>query len=68
MTNDTSTDVTERYGYSKLTDTWYLLHDWEDLGDGKLRAKSKEEVPREEVPQEWLEATDEQPLNPESEQ
>lgn len=52
-------DNNERYGYSKITDTWYRLDDWEDLGDGKVRAKGKTEVPREEVPQEWLDATDE---------
>lgn len=54
---------TERYAYSQLTDTWYIVHDWEDLGDGKLRAKSKEEVDRSDVPQEWIEATDERSLH-----
>lgn len=63
MTNDTCTDGTERYGYSTLTDTWYRVTDWKDLGDGKIQAKSKEEVPREEVPQEWLDATEERVRN-----
>ena len=50
---------TERYAYSQLTDTWYLLHDWEDLGDGQIRAKSKEPVGREEVPQQWIDGVNE---------
>ncbi len=50
-----------RYGYSRMTDTWYRVTEWDDLGDGKIRAKSKEPVDREDVPQEWLEATDERP-------
>jgi len=50
---------TKRYGYSRLTDTWYQVTDWKDLGDGKIRAKSKEKVRREDVPQKWIEATDE---------
>jgi hypothetical protein len=54
---------TERYAYSQLTDTWYIVHDWEALGDGKIEAKSKEKVARENVPQEWIEATDERPLS-----
>jgi len=49
----------ERYGYSRMTGTWYLLHDWEDKGDGKVVAKGKTEVDREDVPQKWLDATDE---------
>lgn len=49
----------ERYGYSLLTDTWYLVTDYDDLGDGKIRAKSKEAVDREDVPQEWLGAIEE---------
>jgi len=57
--NEQSSSDMERYGYSRLTDTWYRVTDWEDLGDGKIQAKSKEEVPREEVPQEWLNATEE---------
>lgn len=45
-----------RYGYSEMTDTWYRVDDWEDLGDGEILATSKEEVPKEEVPQEWIDA------------
>lgn len=51
--------MTERYGYSQLTDTWYRVTDYEDLGDDKIRAKNKEEVPREEVPQEWIDGVEE---------
>ena len=58
--NNTDNDSTDRYAYSQLTDTWYRVADWDDLGDGKIQAKSKEEVAREEVPQEWIEATEEQ--------
>jgi hypothetical protein len=50
---------TERYGYSRLTDSWYRVTEWKDLGDGKIQAQSKEKVPREEVPQEYLDATKE---------
>jgi hypothetical protein len=49
----------KRYAYSRMTDTWYIVHEWEDVGDGKIRAKSKEPVDRENVPQEWIEATNE---------
>lgn len=56
---DESTGGSERYGYSRMTDTWYRVTEWEDLGDGKIKAKSKKRVPREDVPQEWIEATDE---------
>lgn len=52
-------DDSVRYGYSQLTDTWYRVSDWEDLGEGRIRAKAKEEVDRSEVPPEWIEATDE---------
>lgn len=48
-----------RYGYSSLTDTWYRVTEYDDLGDGKIIAKSKEPVDREEVPQAWLDATEE---------
>lgn len=49
----------ERFGYSRLTDTWYRVTDWKDLGDGKIQAKSKEEVDRSDVPREWIEAVNE---------
>jgi hypothetical protein len=69
MTNESSeyTDDNQRYGYSKLTDTWYILHDWERLEGEKVVAKSKEEVPREEVPQKWIDATDERPVDTDTE-
>jgi hypothetical protein len=56
----------EKYGYSRLTDTWYRVTEWEDLGGGKIKAKSKKEVPREDVPQEWIEATKERSIAPDS--
>lgn len=46
-----------RYGYSQMTDTWYRVTDWEYAGDGKIVAKSKTKVPKEEVPADWLTAT-----------
>jgi len=51
----------ERYGYSRLSDTWYRLDEYVELGGGKIQAKSKTKVPREEVPQEYLENTEERP-------
>lgn len=44
------------YAHSKLSGEWYRVFEYEDLGDGKICAKSKEEVPREDVPQEWIDA------------
>lgn len=61
-------DDAERYAYSRLTDTWYIVHDWKDLGDGKIQAKSKEQVDREDVPKEWIEATDERSLGTDTQQ
>lgn len=48
-----------RYAYSGLTDTWYRVTEWDDLGDGQIRAREKEQVDRDEVPQRWLDATEE---------
>lgn len=48
-----------RYAYSMMTDTWYRVSDYEDLGGDQILAKSKEEVDREDVPQAWIEAVDE---------
>lgn len=45
-----------RYAYSELTNTWYRVTEYDDLGDGKIYAKSKERVGREDVPQPWLDA------------
>lgn len=65
---NTDSDDAERYAYSRLSDTWYIVHDWERVEGDKIIANSKEEVPREDVPQEWLDATDERPLEAEVEQ
>lgn len=44
-----------RYARSPLTGTWFRVTEWEDLGDGtgKMVAKSKEQVPEDEVPDVW---------------
>jgi hypothetical protein len=51
----------QRYAYSKLTDTWYLVREWKvlDAEKGHILAKDKEEVDREEVPQHWLDGVEE---------
>lgn len=47
----------EVYARSPMTDTWYRVTDYEEAGPGgKIVAKSKEEVEREEVPEEWQKA------------
>jgi len=46
------------YARSPLTGNWYRLDEYEDLGDGKFRAKEKTEIDREDVPQQWLDATE----------
>ena len=51
--------TSERYAYSRLTNTWYIVHEWDELGDGKIKAKSKEPVDREDVPQEWINGVEE---------
>lgn len=48
-----------RFAYSMMTDNWYRVTEYEDLGDGQIKAKSKEKVDREEVPQDVLDATTE---------
>jgi len=48
----------ERYAKSPLTDAYYRVTAWVDHGDGKIQAKEKEEVEREEVPDDWLDALD----------
>lgn len=47
------------YAFSRTTETWYLVDDYESAGDGRIVAKSKQAVDREDVPQEWLDAVDE---------
>lgn len=51
----------QRYGYSNLTDTWYCVDEWEvvDAEKGHIIAKSKTEVARENVPQHYLDAVEE---------
>jgi hypothetical protein len=48
-----------RYAYSKLTDTWYRVTEYDVLDRGRIQAREKEEVPRDEVPEAWLEAVEE---------
>jgi ribosomal protein L37E len=48
-----------RYARSPLTGKWYRVSDWDELEDGKIVAKSKEEVDREDVPEHWAEAIEE---------
>jgi len=50
-----------RYAYSRLTDTWYEVDEWEwhDKENDQLIAKSKTEVDRENVPQKWIDAVEE---------
>lgn len=49
----------ERFAYSLMTDKWYRVTDWDELDDGQIKAKDKEEVDRSEVPQDVLDATKE---------
>lgn len=44
-----------RYAYSRLTDTWYRVYDWEEgEGNNITNTGTKEEVPEEEVPENVL--------------
>lgn len=52
-------DDDARYGYSIMTDTWYRVSEWERIDDESIRAKSKEPVEREDVPEKWLDAVTE---------
>lgn len=56
----------ERYAYSQLTDQWYIVHEYEDLGDGRIVAKSKDPVDRDEVPQHWIDGVNERKREAES--
>jgi len=47
------------YAYSRLTDTYYRVTEYDDLGGGQIRAQSKEKIEREAVPEAWLEALEE---------
>jgi len=42
-----------------MTGTWYRITEWEERDGEHIVARQKEEVVREDVPQEWLDATDE---------
>jgi len=46
-----------RYGKDPETETWYEIHAWTYAGDGSIIPKSKEEVPKEQVPANWLTTT-----------
>jgi len=47
----------EVYAYSELTDTWYRVHDYEEVGpNGKIVANGKTEVNQEDVPEHWQKA------------
>lgn len=50
-----------RYAYSKLTDTWYRVDEWEwhDKENEQLVSKSKTEVDREDVPDKWIDGVKE---------
>jgi hypothetical protein len=48
-----------RYAKSPITGNYYRVTKWIDLGDGKIKARDKHEVDRDEVPQVWLDAIDE---------
>lgn len=51
-------DGGDRFAKSPATGTYYRVSEWEDLGDGYIRATSKTPVPREDVPEDWLEVLD----------
>lgn len=51
--------ATERFAYSLMTDTWYRVTEWDELADGQIQAKEKEEVDRSAVPEDVLDATTE---------
>jgi len=59
VTDTTDTEHGERYGFSRMTGTWYRITEWEERDGEHIVARQKEEVVREDVPQEWLDATDE---------
>jgi hypothetical protein len=47
----------EVYARSPMTDTWYRVTEYEERGEnGQIVAKQKEEVDREDVPEEWQKA------------
>lgn len=48
------------YAKSPLTGEYYRVSDYDDLGDGKIVCHEKEVVDRDEVPDRWLEALDDE--------
>ena len=49
----------EVYAKSPLTGQWYRVTEWHEAGPGgKIVSNSKEEVDREEVPDEWVKAVE----------
>jgi hypothetical protein len=56
---DSGTESGVCYAKSPLTGNWYRVTEWEKRGDGKIVAEKKEEVDRSDVPDEWVEATEE---------
>jgi hypothetical protein len=61
MSDTHSGEIDHRYGYSRLTDTWYRVDDWEVHNEekGQIVAKSKNEVDRDDVPQHWINGVEE---------
>ncbi len=60
-----SAESDDHYAYSKLTDTWYRVFDYEHVAGDKIVANGKEEVPRSEVPDDVLARTDDRPYDAE---
>ena len=52
-TGDIETGI--RYAKSPMTGTYYRVTKWIDHGDGKIQAREKHEVDKDDVPQVWLE-------------
>ena len=60
--SDTESEASndEHYAYSKMTDSWYRIHDYEVAGDnGQIIANGKTEVDRDEVPEEQRQRVEE---------
>ncbi|RLM53170.1 hypothetical protein DVK02_14870 [Halobellus sp. Atlit-31R] len=55
-------DVQEGISYAKspATGCYYRVTRWVDHGDGKIEARQKHEVDREEVPQHWLDVLEDE--------
>jgi len=47
------------YAKSPVTGNWYRVTEWEDRGDGKIVAEQKQQVDKDDVPEEWVAATEE---------